>query len=274
MALQIVFSLLLSTSIFFVSYYLDPGKMGGTSNLIALMMVLGVTFSATLVSHPWKRLLWTAGVVRRAFTSRHEIDWTIDAIVTLVRAYRKNGIRALEQLAEKVPDGLLKTGVELIAYNYTKERIEEILKKEARKTLDQYETARAMLSSMAKLAPLSGLAGTLLLLTRVSGHLTDPQTLIGSIAVALLSTFYGILIAHLFFAPLSSQIKEFMGQEQIRLELIQDGILSLFGEENPRAIEFRLEAFSSATAFKSSPISSREKFFIVPPREQAPPASS
>ena len=106
---QILFSLLLSIAIFFLAFHLEVGRMGVGANLNALMIVLGGTLSATLIGYPWKRLTWTAHLLKKAFASRNEIDWTIDAIVTLARAYRKGGIRAMEQLEERMPNGLLRT---------------------------------------------------------------------------------------------------------------------------------------------------------------------
>lgn len=263
---QIVFSLFLSIAIFSLAFNLEVGKMGLGSNLNALMIVLGGTLSATLIAYPWRRLLWTAHLLKKAFTSRNEIDWTIDAIVTMARAYRKGGVRALEQLEERLPNGLLKTAVELIAYDYTKEKIEQILAKEAHLTTSQYETSQKMLYNMGRLAPALGLTGTIVNLIRIFGHITDSQSLIGYMAVALLSTFYGVVLANLCFIPLSNKLREFMDQEQVRLELIQEGILDVYDSENPRAIEYKLGALS-LTAFNPSLIRSRSRLFVLPPQK-------
>jgi chemotaxis protein MotA len=266
---QIVFSVFLSVGIFLLAFNLEVGKMGLGSNLNALMIVLGGTFSATLIAYPWKRVVWTAHVLKRAFTSQDEVDWTIDAVVNLARTYRKNGIRSLEKMAEEIPDGLLKTGVELIAYNYTRDKIEQVLQKEAQMGYSQYETAYKILYNMARLAPALGLTGTIVNLIRVFGHINDSQSLIGYMAIALLSTFYGVVFANLCFVPLSNKIREFMDQEQVRLELIQEGILDVFDGENPKAIEYKLEVLSSQSIFKPSLIPSRSKLFVVPPPKEA-----
>ena len=266
---QIVFSLFLSIGIFLLAFNLEVGKMGLGSNLNALMIVLGGTFSATLIAYPWKRVVWTAHVLKRAFTSLNEVDWTIDAVVNLARTYRKNGIRSLEKMAEDIPDGLLKTGVELIAFNYTRDKVEQILQKEAQMAYGQYETAYKILYNMARLAPALGLTGTIVNLIRVFGHINDSQSLIGYMAIALLSTFYGVVFANLCFVPLSNKIREFMDQEQVRLELIQEGILDVFDGENPKAIEYKLETLSSQSIFKPSLIPSQSRLFVVPPSKEA-----
>ena len=103
MAAQIIFSILLSIAIFFLAFNLGVEKMGLASNLCALMIVLGGTLAATLVAYPWQRLIWTACLLRKAFSSRNEIEWTIDTIVNFAYTYRKSGIRALEEMGEKIP---------------------------------------------------------------------------------------------------------------------------------------------------------------------------
>jgi len=273
MAAQIIFSILLSIAIFFLAFNLGVEKMGLASNLCALMIVLGGTLAATLVAYPWQRLIWTACLLRKAFSSRNEIEWTIDTIVNFAYTYRKSGIRALEEMGEKIPYGILKTAVELITYNYTKDEIERILEKEAQITYSQYETAHKILYNMARLAPALGLAGTIISLIRIFGHITDSQSMVGYMAIALLNTFYGVVFANLCFVPLSNKLREFMDQEQIRIDLILEGILDVYDQENPRAIEYKLESLSTVGS-KGSLVRPRSRLVVVPPKRQATSVSS
>jgi chemotaxis protein MotA len=242
---QIIFSIFLSIAIFFLAFNLELDKVGLASNLSALMIVLGGTLAATLIAYPWRRLIWTVHLLKKAFLSVNEIDWTKKTIVTLARTYRKNGIRVLEQMGEKLPDGYLKTAVELITYNYTKDEIEHILQKEAHIMYRQYEASEKIIYSIARLAPALGLTGTIVSLIRTFGHITDTNGLVGYMGIALLSTFYGVVFANLCFIPLSNKLREFMDQEATRLDLIQEGILDVYDQENPRAMEYKLESLSS-----------------------------
>jgi chemotaxis protein MotA len=269
MVLQVVFSLFLFIFIFLLAFNLDVGRMGWSSNLNALMIVLGGTLSASLIAYPWRRLLWTARLLKKAFTSRTEINWTIDTLLKMTRTYRKDGIRALERLGEKIPDGVLKDAVELMVCNYSKDEIEHILAKEVQITTRQYETGEKILYTMAKLAPALGLTGTIVNLIHVFRHISDSQSLVGYMAVALLSTFYGVVLGNLCFIPLSNKLRDFMDQEQIRLELIQEGILDVYDAENPTAIECKLEALSTLDV-KPTGIPSRSRRFVGPPQKHAP----
>ena len=274
---QIIFSIILSIAIFFLAFNLELEKVGIASNLGALMIVLGGTLAATLIAYPWRRLIWTASLLKKAFLSVNEIDWTRNTIVTLARTYRKNGIRVLEQMGEKLPDGYLKTAVDLITYNYTKDEIEHILQKEAHIMYNQYEKSEKIISSMARLAPALGLTGTIVSLIRTFGHITDTNGLVGYMGIALLSTFYGVVFANLCFIPQSNKLREFMDQEATRLDLIQEGILDVYDQENPRAMEYKLESLSSLSlrGSKQRLVSLRPKLVAIPtPKMQAAAVSS
>jgi chemotaxis protein MotA len=245
MILQLIVSLLLSITIFFVAFYSKAGESGLASNLNALMIVLGGTFAATLFAYPWKKLAWMFQLLKKAFFARDETGSTINRIVDLAHIYRHGGIRALEQEGKKVPPGLIKTSIELMAFHCSRDTVEQVVQKEAQLTYAQYETAHRILHNMARLAPALGLVGTIVILIRVFGHMTDPRSLVGNMALALLSTFYGVVLANLCFVPLSNKLMEFMDREEIRLDLIREGILDLYDGANPRLTRFKLETLSA-----------------------------
>jgi chemotaxis protein MotA len=263
---QLIFSALLLISIFYTAFNLEVGEVGLLSNLNALLIVLGGTFAATLIGYPSKKVIWTFRLLKKAFLTRGEIDSTIHTIVDLARAYRQGGIRTLEQKGENLPPGLLKTAIDLMAINCPKNKIEQILQKETQFTYVQYETAHKILYNMAKLAPALGLAGTIVTLIRVFGHITDPKSLVGYMAIALFSTFYGVVLANLCFSPLSNKLREFTDQEERRLDLIQEGILDLYDGENPTAIRFKLEALSTDFLKPNSSWNSPDPVCLPPKR--------
>ena len=217
---QTICSLFLLIAIFWLAFAVEVREMGLGSNLNALMIVLGGTLATTLLAYPFGKLVWTVQLIQRSFTSREEMNRTVDTLVNMAHVYRKKGIRALEQEAQTLPAGLLKTGVELIAYRYSRDKIEQVLQKEAACTCNRYETSHKILYNMARLAPALGLAGTVVNLIRIFGRISDPQSLIGYMAVALLSTFYGVVLANVCFVPLSNKLREFMDQEVLQMDVI------------------------------------------------------
>jgi len=274
---QIIFSIFLCVVIFSLAFNLEVETVGLGSNLSALMVVFGGTLAATLIAYPWRRLVWTAQLLNKAFLSGNELDWTRNTIITLARTYQKNGIRVLEQMGEKLPDGYLKTAVEHLSYHYTKDEIEHILQKEAHILYNQYEASDKILCSMARLAPALGLTGTIVSLIRTFGHIADASGLVGYMGIALLSTFYGVVLANLCLTPLSNRLREFMDQEAVRLDLIQEGILDIYDQENPIAMRYKLESLSSfsMTGSEKSPVTPRpERVVMTTPRIQVAGVSS
>lgn len=267
---QIIFSILLSVAVFFAAFNLNVEKVGFASNISALMIVLGGTLAATLIAYPWKKLVWTAQLLKKAFLSVNEMDWTKNTIVQLARTYRVSGIRVLEQTGEKLPAGHLKNAVELMAYNYTKDEIEHILQKEAQIVYGRYDASHKILCSMARLAPALGLTGTIVSLIRTFGHITDSGGLVGYMGIALLSTFYGVVFSNLCFVPLSNKLREFMDQEAVRFDLILEGILDVYDQENPKAIEYKLESLSSLSTegFTQLPATQRPEPAGIPVRKR------
>ena len=241
---QTAASLFLLIVIFLLAFNLGVKELGVASNLYALMIVLGGTFCATLLAYPVKKMIMTINFLKKSFSSRREIDWSIQTIVHLARINKKNDIRLLEQEGQKLPSGLIKTGIELISYRFTRENIEQILHKEALLHCSRYETAHKILCSMARLAPAMGLAGTIVNLIRVYEHISNPQSLMGYMAIALLSTFYGVVLANVCFVPLSNKLREFIDQDLLRMDIIQEGILDIYDHEHPQAIEYKMSTLA------------------------------
>jgi chemotaxis protein MotA len=244
MIAQTICSLILLLAIFLAAFNLEVKELGIASNLNAMMIVFGGTFFATLLAFPWKKLIITIQFLKRSFHTREEISWTIQTIVNLARINKSNGIRSVEREGNNLPAGLVKTGIELISYQFVRGNIEEILRKEALSNYSQYETSHKILCSMARLAPAMGLAGTIVNLIRIFGHISNPQSLIGYMAIALLSTFYGVVLANICFVPLSNKLREFMDQDVLRMDIIQEGILDIYDLEHPRAIQYKLETLA------------------------------
>jgi len=248
MIVQVISSFLILVGIFLLSFNLEVQELGLASNLNAMLIVFGGTFFATLLAYPLRKLWMTAQFLVKSFEGDREIRQTISTLVRLARVHKKSGIRALEREGEKLPAGLVNTGVGLIAFNFSRLNVEQILHKEALFTYSQYETAYKILCSMAKLAPAMGLAGTVVNLIRTFGHISVPQNLIGYMAIALLSTFYGVVLANICFVPLSNKLREFMDQELLRMEMVQEGILDIYDEESPQAIQYKLETLAGISS--------------------------
>ena len=260
-----VFSMSLLAGIFFSNFKVEISGIGLLSNLSALFLVLGGILSTALIPNTWGRILWTFRLLKKSFGAEEEIERTLQTIVDLARDYRKKGsIRLLEQRTNDLPQGLLKRGLELITFHYSRAQIEQGLRKEALHTYNQYGAAHKILQNMARLAPVLGLAGTLIQLIRVFGNSSSHPDLVRTLAFALLSTFYGLILATLLFTPLANRLKEFMEQDRLRMEIIQEGVLGIYDQEHPRAIQYKLEMRSATLELSPKPRTSRQVVLLTP----------
>ena len=241
MVVQVILSLGLLLGIFTLVFQIDVQTLGLVSNINALLIVIGGTCSASLLAYPASRIFQTAQYVIQSFRSENEMEWTLKTLVKLARYARMNGLQALDKEEDSLPDGLIKTGIGLISYQFNRESIEQIVRREALLTHSQYETAYKILYSMARVAPAMGLAGTVVNLIRMFSQIANPQNLIGFMAIALLSTLYGVILANLCFLPMCNKLKGFMDQDLLRMEIIEEGILDIYDQEHPRAMEYKLE---------------------------------
>jgi chemotaxis protein MotA len=265
MIIQFILSAFLLLSILLLSFALDMGGVGLAGHWIALMIVAGGTLSVAVLVYPWRKLLWTARMVRKAFGPLDKADGTIQSIVHLARNYRQTwDIRQLERQVKDLPPGLLKTGMELIAYQCDRNKMKEVLQQETTSLRGQYENSREMIRQLSQTALSLGLLGTVVNFIRFLGLTRDLQELAGLAAVAFLSLFYGILLAKLGLAPLADRLKETMAEEMFRLDLIQEGILGIQDREHPRAIRFRLETYLAARDPQGSTFPSRETGVMGP----------
>ncbi len=222
MAWQITISVLLLTGIFFLSFNLEMGGMGLVSNLNALMIVMGGTICASLMTYPMKKLVWAFQILKKSLGPQEKSDGLIQAVVRLSRHYRGGwDIRHLEQQVKDLPPGLLKTGVGLIAYQYDRDKSQQVLHQEALCIRGQYESAGNILHNIAQIVPSMGLIGTIVNFIRFAGLANDIHGLAGCTAVAFLSTFYGVLLARLGLIPLANKLKEFIAEA-----IIPDGFNS------------------------------------------------
>ncbi|NWF53689.1 MAG: MotA/TolQ/ExbB proton channel family protein [Syntrophaceae bacterium] len=240
--------------IIFLSFTLGGEGIGWVSNLNALMLVLGGAFCYALMTYPREKLFLTARLVIKSFSPPDNIKDMIQTIGHLARLYQGGwGIRNLERKVKELSPGLLRMGVESIAYQYERDKIKQVLEKEASCLRGQYESAGKVLSDLSQMLISMGLIGTLIYFVRFFHAAQDIHELLGFSAGAFLSTFYGILFGKLGLNPLLGKVKDFMAEEDFRMELVQEGVLAISDLEHPRVIRFRLENHSMARAATNQP---------------------
>lgn len=167
----------------------------------------------------------------------------IHKIIDLSNVARKEGLLALEEAANEVEDDFLKKGILLIVDGTDPELVRSILESELSAIEDRHGATIGFWDAIASMGPAWGMIGTLIGLINMLKSLDDPSTVGPSMSVALVTTFYGSLLANWIATPVSSKLKAKSGKEIRMKEVMVEGLLSIQAGENPRVIEEKLKSF-------------------------------
>ena len=220
----------------------------------AIILVVGGTFGATLISFPLKTFL--SGFLngfRTAFREPvfHERE-TIATLVSFAEKARREGLLALENEAAALEDEFMRKGIQLVIDGRDTDIIRKILETEVGFVQERGVKSEMVFGTLGGYSPTLGIIGTVLGLIGMLRALGGPTTGAGgsitgtlgnSTAEAFVATFFGILLANLLWLPLSSKIKERNAQLMMLREIMIEGILSIQAGDNPRLLEEKLHAF-------------------------------
>lgn len=220
------------------------GNLGAFLDVQSAAIVVGGTFATTLIHFPLRDFLGVFSTVRQAFTERdtNPLD-IIERLVGFAVIARREGILALESHAANASDPFLQRGVQLAIDGTAPELIKDILTTELAFMESRHAIGQSILSCMAAFAPAFGLIGTVIGLILMLTSMSDPSQIGQGMAVALLTTLYGVILANLVFIPLSGKLKVRSAGELLIKEIIVEGILSIQSGDNPRIVEQKLAAF-------------------------------
>ena len=164
-------------------------------------------------------------------------------IIGIANVARREGLLALEDTMNDVDNVFLKKGIMLIVDGTDTELIKNILETEVYFIQSRHSEGQAMISTMAGYAPAYGMIGTLIGLIVMLKNLGDADALGPGMATALITTFYGVVLANLVFTPIAKKLKAQGDLEALQKELYIEGLLSIQEGENPRIIRDKLTAF-------------------------------
>ncbi|MDX9872905.1 MAG: MotA/TolQ/ExbB proton channel family protein [Clostridia bacterium] len=210
----------------------------------SVMIVVGGVVASTLINYPLKHVLGVLKITRNAFqTNTFESLTVIKFIVGLAEKARREGLLALEEEADNSDDEFIKKGIHLIVDGTDPELVRNILQAELLMMEERHKVGYGILDAMGLSAPAYGMLGTLIGLILMLKNLNDPSTLGPSMAVALITTFYGSLMANLIFIPIAGKLKLRSSEEIMQKEIIIEGVLSIQAGENPRIVAEKMKTF-------------------------------
>lgn len=220
------------------------GDFGSFINVPGLMITLGGTLAAVMISYPFKRVIRVLGILKHAFIGHSQSpSEVIGALVSLAQKARREGLLALEDQVEELPDPFMKRGILLVVDGTDPELVKSIMETELAFVEDRHRGGQGIFQTAGQVSPAFGMIGTLVGLIQMLGSLDNPESIGPGLAVALITTLYGVLFANLIFVPIAGKLKARSQEEILIKEVMIEGILSIQSGDNPRIIEEKLEAF-------------------------------
>ena len=222
------------------------GGLGDFVDVPSLMITVGGSFAAILMNFQLKVALSALNVVKKCFLVKIQ---TPDEVINQFREFattaRRDGLLALEGEVENIDDEFLKRGLEQVVGGTSKEDLQMALDVEVSAIAGRHSNGKKIVDAVAAAAPAFGMIGTLIGLVQMLKSLDDPSQIGGGMAVALLTTLYGAVIANMFCIPLAGKLEVRSQEEMMIRELMIAGLVSLVEGQAPRAIEERLLAYLS-----------------------------
>lgn len=172
----------------------------------------------------------------------------IHKIIDLANVARKEGLLQLEEPASDIEDEFLKKGIMLIVDGTDQELVSSIMETDLSCIERRHSSIIGFWESLGNMGPAWGMIGTLIGLINMLKQLDDPSSIGPSMAVALVTTFYGSMLANWIAIPIATKLRSINAQEVILKEVIIEGILSIQAGENPRVIEEKLKSFVAPNA--------------------------
>ena len=236
----------MALGIFFIIFGILSGGtgMGAFIDTGSVLIVMGGTFSGFLVAFPLNHVLGIGKVAGKTMqNSSYNTAEIIKKVIDLANIARREGLLALEEAVAEINDDFLQKGVMLIVDGTDPELVKNILETELSYIEGRHANGKSLFASLGSFGPAFGMIGTLIGLVAMLKNLDDPSSIGPSMAVALLTTFYGSVLANLFFLPIETKLGIKSGEEILVREIMIEGLLSIQAGENPRIIEEKLKAF-------------------------------
>ncbi len=211
-------------------------------NIPSILIVVGGSIFVVLAKFSLQQFLGAVKVAVRAFKFKlPATEELITEVVEIATIARKEGVLALESREMSSP--FLKSGIQLMIDGQPQETVREFLEKERLLTLDRHRWGSKIFSAMGDVAPAMGMIGTLIGLVQMLSNMDDPKSIGPAMAVALLTTLYGAILATMIFLPLADKLNLRMTEEARMQGLLIDAMAAMQQGTNPRIIEQMLASY-------------------------------
>ncbi len=219
----------------------------------SFMIVVGGTIGVVLINYPLVDVLGVMKVIKHVFLFKlQSAQDLITVLVDVGTKTRTGGILTVEPMIKDIKDEFLAKGLVMLVDGIDVNSIKGVLEREVAYVEERHDLGAEVFTALATFAPALGMIGTLIGLVQMLQSLDDPSKIGPAMAIALITTFYGALMANLIFLPMAGKLKKRNKEELLVKDLILEGVMSIAAGENPRVMEQKLQVFLSPKHRKMS----------------------
>ncbi len=210
----------------------------------SVMIVIGGASAATMAAEPGGMLKKIVSILKKAISgSSQSAEKLIEDLVSYAEVARRDGILSLESMCKDIEDPFIVRGIQMAVDGTDPELIEQIMTTELDNLMERHEAGRSVFATIGKYAPAFGMIGTLIGLVAMLANMDDPSAIGPGMAVALLTTMYGAILANVVFLPLADKLASRSAEEVLTKTIIIKGVMSIQSGDNPRIVEQKLRTF-------------------------------
>ncbi len=222
------------------------GTIGMFINIPGILITIGGSFSALLIRFKTDQMKMVVNITKNVFTpGADDMGEIIRSFADLSQKARREGLLSLEDDIEEMTDPFRKTALQMVVDGLEPELIRDIMETEIFALESRHRLGQEVYKSWGAYAPAFGMIGTLIGLIQMLAHLDDVAAIGPGMAVALLTTLYGALLANLVFIPMAGKLATRSEVEVVVKQAIVEGVLSIQAGTNPRILQEKLKAFLS-----------------------------
>ena len=210
----------------------------------ALILVVGASGTVVLYATPMYYVKQVMAIAKKGFFYQAApVEKLIQEMVRFAEIARRDGILSLENSTKDIKDEFIVSGIQMAVDGTDPELIEQIMTNELDNLIERHDYGKGIFDTIGKYAPAFGMIGTLVGLVIMLKNMDDPAAIGPGMAVALLTTLYGALIANAVALPLADRLGRRSAEEVMTKTIIIKGVMAIQSGDNPRVVEQKLRAF-------------------------------
>ena len=222
---------------------------GGLAEFIdipSVVVVVGGMLCSVMIHFSLQQFLGVFAIMKKTVLVKvPQPNEVIQQMVNYAAISRRDGALALEEQLRKTDNAFIAKGLQMLVDGQDEEIVRDLMSIEIQYLQERHATGKKILEFMGASAPAFGMIGTLIGLVQMLQNLTSPEQIGSGMAIALLTTFYGALLANLVFIPLAGKLGVYSKAEILAMEMTVEGICTICRGENPTVVREKMQSFIS-----------------------------